>query len=253
MVIVVGNISLLALQGSCWWEWEDGKVDAGTKGVWRGWPSWCPHEESHSFQHPQSKTLCMHVRIVFLSKMAVQYLSCVLCRGTTTSAVGSAEVSPPRGVGASQRGSGALAGDNCGQQSLSPPCHGSVYFRLMWKWKNQTSENPTQSFEIHNIVWRCTQLLAMIIYIIWYRYLCIIWYYLCIEHQDSRRSTRSVLEYLQNTAESCVQRKHERMVPWPQAAQCHTPTLHLDPPLKNDNFVESSLWDWFVVAVLGTN
>ena len=30
----------------------------------------------------------------------------------------------------------------------------------------ETPENPTQSFEIHNIVWRCTQLLAVIIYII---------------------------------------------------------------------------------------
>ena len=29
----------------------------------------------------------------------------------------------------------------------------------------ETSENPTQSFEIHNIVWRRTQVLAMIIYI----------------------------------------------------------------------------------------
>ena len=34
-------------------------------------------------------------------------------------------------------GSGALAGDNHGQQSLSPPCLGSVYFRLMCKWKNK--------------------------------------------------------------------------------------------------------------------
>ena len=39
----------------------------------------------------------------------------------------------------------------------------------------ELSENPTQSFEIHNIVWRRTQLLALIIYIIWYRYLCMIW------------------------------------------------------------------------------
>ena len=28
------------------------------------------------------------------------------------------------------------AGENCGQQSLSPPRRGSVYFRLKWKWKN---------------------------------------------------------------------------------------------------------------------
>jgi hypothetical protein len=30
----------------------------------------------------------------------------------------------------------------------------------------------------------------------------------------------------------------------------HIPTLHLDPPLKNGTFVESSLWDWLVVAVI---
>ena len=30
----------------------------------------------------------------------------------------------------------------------------------------EMSENPTRSFEIHNIVWRLTQLLAVIIYII---------------------------------------------------------------------------------------
>ena len=30
----------------------------------------------------------------------------------------------------------------------------------------ETSENLTQSFEIHNIVWRGTQILAMVIYII---------------------------------------------------------------------------------------
>ena len=30
----------------------------------------------------------------------------------------------------------------------------------------ETSVNPTQSFEIHDIIWRRTQLLAVIIYII---------------------------------------------------------------------------------------
>ena len=48
----------------------------------------------------------------------------------------------------------------------------------------ETSENPTKSFVIHYIVWTRTQLLAVIICIIWYRYLCIIWYYLDIELQD---------------------------------------------------------------------
>jgi sensor domain CHASE-containing protein len=57
---------------------------------------------------------------------------------------------------------------------------------------------------IHNIVWRRTQLLAVIISIIWYRYLCMMWYYLDIELQASRRSTRSVKEYLQNKAKGCV-------------------------------------------------
>ena len=32
--------------------------------------------------------------------------------------------------------------------------------------KPETSEDPTQSFEIHNIVWKRTQILAVIIYII---------------------------------------------------------------------------------------
>ena len=43
---------------------------------------------------------------------------------------------------------------------------------------------------------------------------------------------------------------HERMIPGPPGAQGHTPTLLLDPPLKNVTFVESSLWDWLVVAVI---
>ena len=42
----------------------------------------------------------------------------------------------------------------------------------MWKWKNQRCQ--TQSFEIHNIIRRRTQLLAVIIYIILYRCLYII-------------------------------------------------------------------------------
>ena len=52
-----------------------------------------------------------------------------------------------------------------------------------------------------------------------------------MELQDSRRSTRSVLEYLQNTTKSCV-RLAITIHPLPQAAQGHAPTLHLDPPLK---------------------
>ena len=38
------------------------------------------------------------------------------------------------GGGASAAGSGAPAGDNRGQQFLSPPCRGSDDFRLMRKW-----------------------------------------------------------------------------------------------------------------------
>ena len=43
----------------------------------------------------------------------------------------------------------------------------------------ETSENPTGSFEIRNIVWRLTQLLAVIIYIIFravkrFKYLIVI-------------------------------------------------------------------------------
>ena len=58
------------------------------------------------------------------------------------------------------------------------PAAGSARFSLLQidveVEEPETSENPTQLFEIHNIVWRCTQLLAVIIYIILYRYLCII-------------------------------------------------------------------------------
>ena len=61
-----------------------------------------------------------------------------------------------------------------------------------------------------------------------------------LELHDSHRSTRSVLEYLQNTAKGCVRLgierfyplETERMVPWPQAALGHTPTLILSPHLQ---------------------
>jgi hypothetical protein len=46
-------------------------------------------------------------------------------------------------------------------------CRGSVYFDVDVE-EPESSENPTQSFEIHNIAWRRTQLLAVIIYIIIY-------------------------------------------------------------------------------------
>ena len=66
----------------------------------------------------------------------------------------------------------APAGDNCGQQSRATiPFSSMSWFSLLQidvdVEEPETSENPTQSFEIDNIVWRCTQLLAVIIYIIW--------------------------------------------------------------------------------------
>ena len=114
-------------------------------------------------------------------------------RGGGTSAADSAEAVVPR-----QRGSG---GDNRGQQSLSPSMTRFSLLQIDVEDLEdlETSENQT-SFEIHNIVWRRTHLLAVIIYIIRYRYLCKVWYHWDIELQDSRRSTPSVLEYLQKTA-----------------------------------------------------
>ena len=74
----------------------------------------------------------------------------------------------------------------------------SLHIRLMWKCKKQ---RPRRSRLIPNIIPRRTQLLAVIIYIIKISIYFIILdiyilYYLDIEHQDSHRSTRSVVEYL---------------------------------------------------------
>ena len=93
----------------------------------------------------------------------------------------------------------------------------------------ETSKNPSQSVEIHHIVWSRTQLLAVRIYMIWYRYLCIIWYYLDIELQNIYRTRpkavcASPLRYIH-----CK----KRMAPWPLAAQGHNPTLLLDTPLSS--------------------
>ena len=60
----------------------------------------------------------------------------------------------------------APAGDRRGQHSLSPPCRFSLLQTDVEVEEPETSENPTQSFEVHNIVWRRTQILAVIIYII---------------------------------------------------------------------------------------
>ena len=59
-----------------------------------------------------------------------------------------------------------IPGNSRGHQSPSPPCRGSVYFRLTWEWKNQRRQRTRQSFEIHNIIRMSTQLLAVIIYIL---------------------------------------------------------------------------------------
>jgi hypothetical protein len=66
-----------------------------------------------------------------------------------------------------------IAVNNRGQQSLSMSRFSLLQIDVEVE-EPEASENPTQSFEIHNIVWRSTQLSAVIIYIICYRYLCII-------------------------------------------------------------------------------
>ena len=76
-----------------------------------------------------------------------------------------------RGGGPSAAGSEAPEGDNHGQQPRSTiPFSSMSRFSLLQidveEEEPETPENPTQSFEIHNIVWRCTQLLALIICII---------------------------------------------------------------------------------------
>ena len=58
-----------------------------------------------------------------------------------------------------------IAVNNHRQQSLSPPCRDSVYFRLMWKWRNQRRRRTQRScLRFISTVWRRTQLLAVIIY-----------------------------------------------------------------------------------------
>ena len=68
-------------------------------------------------------------------------------------------------------GSEAPVGDNRGQKSRATiPFSCMAWFSLLQidvdVEELEMLENPTQSFEIHNIVWRLTQLLAVIIYII---------------------------------------------------------------------------------------
>ena len=65
----------------------------------------------------------------------------------------------------------ALVGDNQGEQPRATiPFSSMSWFSLLQidvdVEESDTSENPMQSFEIHDIVWRRTQLLAVIIYII---------------------------------------------------------------------------------------
>ena len=89
-------------------------------------------------------------------------------RGGGSSALPTA---PCRGSGVSAAGSGAPAGHNHGQQSRATvPFSSMSRFSLLQidveVGEPETLENPTQSFEIHNIVCRRTQLLAVIICII---------------------------------------------------------------------------------------
>ena len=84
-----------------------------------------------------------------------------------------------RGGGAWAEGSGAPAGENPVQQSRATiPFFSMSRFSLLQidleVEEPETSDNPTQSLEIHNIVWRRRWHLALIIYIIISRYLCII-------------------------------------------------------------------------------
>ena len=64
----------------------------------------------------------------------------------------------------------APAGDNRGQQSRATiPFSSTSWFSQLqidvYVDEPETWENPTRSFEIHNIVWRLSKLLAVIIYI----------------------------------------------------------------------------------------
>ena len=71
---------------------------------------------------------------------------------------------------------GPVCGRRRGECAVQPAA-GSAWFSLlqidMEVEEPETSENPRQSLVFHNIVWRRTQLLAVIIYIRCYSYLCI--------------------------------------------------------------------------------
>ena len=73
-------------------------------------------------------------------------------------AAGCREAPPPRSTTARQRAAGRWC---------LAPAAGRARFCLLQidveVEEPETSENPTKSFVIHNIVWRCTQLLAVII------------------------------------------------------------------------------------------
>jgi hypothetical protein len=77
-----------------------------------------------------------------------------------------------------------------------------------------------------------------------------------IELQDSRWRIRSVANIYRTRAKAvCTSPlryfhcKPDRMVPWPQAAQGHTPTLQIVPPLKKRH-VCGKLIVGLVVAVI---
>ena len=105
-------------------------------------------------------------------------LAAAHCRGTTAGGGAPRQWCPSSG----QRAAGLRWETIVATIPFSSIACFSLYFSL----------NQTQSFEIHIIIRRRTQLLAVMIYVLLYRYLYIIWYCLDIELQDSRRSTRSV-------------------------------------------------------------
>ena len=134
--------------------------------------------------------------------------------------------------------------------TISPPCWG-LYFRLMWKWNNLG----------HQRIW-CSRLRFISLYLpdahtafgrdnIQY---IDIWYYL---HNRApglppEHSGCFYGVYWQNTAKHCdtstVNSSDGTVAanwsgPHPHPPPGPAPTLHLDPPLKNGAFEESSLWD----------
>ena len=89
------------------------------------------------------------------------------CQGSGQRAVGRGQRAEGRGQRA--EGSGQQAAGSAEARATIPFSSMSRYSLLQIDGEveeAETSENPTQSFEVHNIAWRRTHLLAVIIYII---------------------------------------------------------------------------------------